>query len=882
MAEQRDLKTILVAHLDLSNRAKNALRRRGIDTADKMMELTGEDLSSFRNVGAKTIAEILDLIDSINNGAEVVEEMTEQLAEMKGSNWLIGDRRNEFDEHIEQLYQYIDENDVTLAGMGLSRRSMNRLQTAGCTMFSDVVRMPDKDLVNLPSMGAKSINEVKSWINDYITKHEARIQAFIEGDESVLWDDQMISQKILDLYVDFGFGGLSYVEMVDLLKLPDFINEDRLKKVIGKLIAEHELEYVDFRCYRVYAKFVDCLQKCTAVDERGRDFISKRLQNYTLEAIAQKNEITRERVRQVVKNGREKVRSWYINESGSNLFDEDYYRYFFEQYSFNKKDAAEWFGIPEYVWNYFEMYDVKQGDKEIRNAYTDQNLDLGLRLKIKGYLNRNKLFIDGKWVEKRRSELEDVLARRLCVEDISFNEFANKYNSFLQEEGIPFDEDVYYTESVIGTRKNRLMESRCLLWKHNEQIRYYDIDARDYKELLDVLNLDAYENVELSTLKFIEEYPEIMAQYDIRDQYELHNLLRKITKNDSEKRIVFGRMPVIKFGSFDRDAAILEIMSNNAPISQEKLADLVHDEYGYDQATIVGSYLVPFRKYLVNGLYTMDQKKMDPEHLNALSRELSDDFYYIDEIKHIYQAIVPEADLEEINQYNLNEMGFSVYARYALQNYSTLEEYFRSLLLAEDIIDITKYRRRFGYVQSFSKVLTELKMNLDIVEFEPNVVISFRKLEIGGLTKEMVEELCDAIYDLVENSTYFSVASLRLSGFDSELFDYGFSDWFYANLLITDERFSHGNMFGTIVFYKGDMIVTRKSFLEDRVLCSESIDVYDLLSEMTDVYGCRLKEDDRYNIVDMLGETTVYYDDTLDRFYENEEAFYNDFERSIN
>ena len=54
------------------------------------------------------------------------------------------------------------------------------------------------------------------------------------------------------------------------------------------------------------------------------------------------------------------------------------------------------------------------------------------------------------------------------------------------------------------------------------------MDGRDYEELLETLKLNAYQNVELSTLKFMETYPEVMKKYDIRDQYELHNLLRKI------------------------------------------------------------------------------------------------------------------------------------------------------------------------------------------------------------------------------------------------------------------------------------------------------------------------------------------------------------------
>ena len=63
-----------------------------------------------------------------------------------------------------------------------------------------------------------------------------------------------------------------------------------------------------------------------------------------------------------------------------------------------------------------------------------------------------------------------------------------------------------------------------IFWKIGRKFRYYDIEAHDYTELLETLDLNQYHNVKLSTLKFIREYPELMQQYDIRDEYELHNL----------------------------------------------------------------------------------------------------------------------------------------------------------------------------------------------------------------------------------------------------------------------------------------------------------------------------------------------------------------------
>jgi hypothetical protein len=81
---------------------------------------------------------------------------------------------------------------------------------------------------------------------------------------------------------------------------------------------------------------------------------------------------------------------------------------------------------------------------------------------------------------------------------------------------------------VRRTRGNRLADSTLCLWKQGEKLRYYDIVGQDYTELFETINLSQFSNIEISTLKFFEDFPELMEKYDIRDQYELHNLLKKI------------------------------------------------------------------------------------------------------------------------------------------------------------------------------------------------------------------------------------------------------------------------------------------------------------------------------------------------------------------
>jgi hypothetical protein len=233
-------------------------------------------------------------------------------------------------------------------------------------------------------------------------------------------------------------------------------------------------------------------------------------------------------------------------------------------------------------------------------------------------------------------------------------------------------------------------------------LRYYDIDSRDYTELLETLKLDVYENVEYSTLKFLREYPKLIEKYDIRDQYELHNLLRKIVPDGSFHDFHCGRMPEIVFGSFDRDAAILDILVEMAPVRVQDLCQRISDEYGFDPRVVLGTYLQPFSVYYHDGIYSIDQKAMRPDRMEALHRMLPDDFYYLDEVRKTYAKLFPDADLEEINPYNLKSMGFIVLSKYVVQHYPSLEAYCEAILTREDIVDLRPLRGRLTYVQMFS------------------------------------------------------------------------------------------------------------------------------------------------------------------------------------
>lgn len=877
-AKANDLSFVQIG---LSNRSNNCLHRGGYSSLSEIIFETEESLSKIRNMGRTSIEEVTnviknyllqyqDRIAAYCTGDESALGMHVEVEKADPSMPSVFELIKK-QEYREVIVDFVRANDRSVIALDLSVRARNCLQREGYEKLSDFVLETEDSLKSIRNLGANSLTEILLAIKEYLLKYENQIIAYCNGDTSSMFDDEVLKEKVLDVFKKLAFSGLHYPEILETLNLPDGIAESKIKNIIGQLIAEHQLEYVDYKCYRTYSSFEKFLTESATLTERERIYTIRKLNGETLEAIAKSENITRERVRQVIKKAVEKVYAQYLAKTGLELFDDDYYQHFYTTYDVDKSICLEWLGIPEKTYNYISMFN-RRGSEDIKDAIDDPDIDVGFKLKITNYLNRNKIYVDGNWIEKKRALIEDVVLAKFCKDEVSFDDFCNIYNKFLEEQGIPFDKEIYYTDEVVESRYNRLSEARCVLWKQFQMLRYYDIDGQDYTDLLETLNLDGYENTEVSTLKLIEDNPELMRRYDIRDQYELHNLLRKIVSEGSYHGFKCGRMPVLEFGEFDRDAALFELLVNNAPISLEKLADVVHDEYGYDRNTVMMNYLKPFNAYYHQGLYRVDQKVMPESHMAILKSALKDDFYFIDEIKKIYTDLVADADVANINPFNLKVMGFVVLSRYVIQNYSSLDAYFTHLLTEKELIDITTYKKRYCYVQMWSSKLTSLKNSYEIIEFEPNQIVQFSRLEKAGITKQALQDFCDEVYEYIADGTYFSAKSLRLAGFKSQLYDLGFSDWFYASVLCADERFSFNNMYKNLILYKGTTPISINSFVYDYVKQVGSIDTYDLMNILENEYGCKLS--DRNIFMRGIDGINLYHDSILQRLYLNEELFY--------
>ena len=782
---------------------------------------------------------------------------------------------------------------VCIEELGLSMRSYNCLKRSGITAVSDLEKLSRDELLSIKNLGASSADEILNVLKDLEPreKREKRLKAEMEERErqeecSALASElfaayggvpadwsSMIREGIKN-EPNIGIGGAvirlyEQTELFDHLRnlllnlveahqdkldvdeltnlLPKHLQgTDLADKAVDSLKADGAVAIEDGIIIRIYPSISDYVKQIE--DERMRSVLSLKLEGLTLEQIGERiGGVTRERVRQILNKALKQLPR----------LREDRYLYMFGNYSFSYEDLNIEFGEPEYVFNYLDLAaGTKAAERRpLSEALEDENIKEEDRRNIERAVFKNSVMLDGVRVEKVRPELVKRFIKSRCKEDTHIDDLAGSFNAAMAELGIT-DERLFLPET--NTVENHLQIADYVLWKNGRSFRAYDIESKDIDRLWSELDLEQYEGLEISALMLLRSEPELMREFDIRDEYELHNLLKK-TADGRIQGLSFGRMPVLSVGKASRTEQMRELLVENAPIEADTLCGLYEELYGMKAEVIKAYYLKEFDRYYHNGLFTFDAVRMPPDVLNGMKRLLPGDFYTIAEIKSIFRREFPEESPEEINAYNLKELGFAVYSGYVIVNgYSNAREYFRSMLTENEDTDLTGEWERYKRFPTFTQEIYALEDLRAITEYEPNRFIGIGKLNKMGVTAEDLDDFCRSVRDHVDNGVYFTVKSLLDSGFDSPLVHAGFGEYFLSSVLASgEEGFPYQRLGGVKLFGSGEERPSVNDFLCSIVREHGSISAADLEELLRDEYGIELSP---YKMTELIKESDVGYD----------------------
>ena len=864
--------------LPLSTRTSNCLRRAEIHTVGQLLSYPADAWQDIRNMGTKSVDEVLDLSARIRagDGFELVASRPKPPEPPPPPRL----------------------PDIPVRELGLSVRANNCLESMGVRTAADLSGATLESLLAVKNMGAKTAAQIMEKLEALrekfsfpsqegavpsreagetlyavvkslsaftglpqgdLLRHLAPCREASPGADAAELLDLAFQQppvrrealrailRLLEQYED----GVSAEEL--LKRLPDGTSLRTLKLLLGVLLRREQITLRNNRLRRRWPTAREFAERVS--DQRQRDILLSRLRGETLEEIGQRLGVVRERVRQLMKKALANRPRLY----------EDQYQYLFNHYDFSLEEFQLAFDEPEETYHYLEMVRPKGERRPIRALLEDESILVSLRRKAERAVYRQYVTIDGVRVLKDRQELIRYAVRTLCRDTTGFEDFLLRYQRLLESLGL--GQDGSLTIDYPAYIENRLQICNYALWCQWRRFRYYPIDSQDFTPLLEALDLTRYEDVEITSLKLFRDHPELMAEYDIRDEYELHNLLKKIWPQD-DGRVQFKRMPTIEIGTPDRDRQVLDLLRQYSPIANTDLAQHYDEAYGVKSATALGSYFACIDPYLHNGVYRIDQPPLPEEQQSRMAALLTEDFYPMPELRRLYRREFPDSDPGNLNPFTLKSLGFRPYEGYVVSaRYSSAADYFRHLLTDRGVVDMTQENHRYTDIAAYSSELCDLKSQREIVEFLPLQYISLRRLRSAGVNPGDLADYCAAAHAFTRPGEYFTVASLRRAGFAHPLDDLGFEEWFYGSLLAEDpERFTYRRMGGTRLFCRCREAIQLADFLRWLVEAEPSgrVDIYELQETLEQQYGISLP---LHKLTGVMQNSELYYDAIMKAVY---------------
>lgn len=899
-----------ISVLNFSTRSYNALMRVGICSIGDLLSCTKDDISGMRHLGAKSIEEITGVID------ELSEYETEIYCVLKDNQAII--KKTFFGNDGKE---YLD---VEIEKLCLSVRAYNCLKSDGIKYYSQLVDKLAEELLAIPNMGKKSLMEIEAKRasfqpelflednsevdlvqkdakyrlftavidlvrikpKDFFESFDVVYSSYMQGNEVDDIDDILLDKGFIKLYYKDAyvraFMGQYILGLIKehtygcdedylLNSMPDYIKSlDNLYDLLNHLLDNKKIDLVfDDKFIAIYDEFHKGAKEL--LKDREYEVLIQRVQGKTLEEVGLELDVTRERIRQIEAKAIKKLNS------NNAIFDEDKYSDIYKRYDISKEDFAIAFNNRN-AYYYLALRYNGNDDKSkaskipLEEILHDKTIPAPYKKSCEKAIYKNYVKIVNEYVPCNRSSIANYVLKTRALNDLTFEDFSVIYFDILQD--INKSDDPRLSVMDRGY-ENKLAASNMVLWKYGKKFRYYNIEFYDFVEFFEMLNLNQYNDIEFSALKFFRLYPELMKVYDIRDEYELHNLLKKICTIEDYPNITFKRMPNIEFGTANRDNQVLELLISLAPITNIDFASEYEKEYGVSENTVLANYMTNFDLYFYNGLYKIDFPVLPNIISYKLKIKLNEDFYLLSEIRDIYEREFPQSDKTLLNSFSLKSIGFKLYSSYAVADkYSSATEYFNALLTREDVTNVEVISSKVKEIIAYTAQLYKLKADYEIIEFSPNKYIHFRKLNEFGITKEALQLYCEDVINFVGEGKYFTLFSLRNEGFSHELDDLGFEDWFYTSLLVENkENFSYQRIGGNKVMIAGNFEIRFEEFLESIVFKQEtfSIEVKDLEDILRQQYNININT---WKLIQTVKDSSMYYDPISEKIFADYDTYY--------
>lgn len=733
--------------------------------------------------------------------------------------------------------EMVEDADINL--VGFTGTTPMLLSSSGIKTCSQLVNMKYTQFRQLKSMGEKRAQTIIDKLKS--------ITFILYTDETM--NSSLREKLIIDKVVkQIGEVPITYYELRGALEdIAGGVEE------IDRILEELKRNRVIEETQRGYVRYLPWATDCIThlKSQRGAEALSFRLQGMTLELAGKMLDVTRERARQLEVKALGELPE--VRESR--------YSYWFNNYELEKKDFTYIFDLSDSSYNYIKLYLSEKNDnkKSIIDLFDDELLTNNSLVRLESIARQYCVMMGGKYIPISRDHiLKRLLEMRYSDKDCTVPKLLDEYSDFINDRGLVRNHpqlvfnELHVLEAWLD-RKNYIIAGQ------NKKVRFYDHNEYDFSNLFKQLDLSRFANKLISTKILFDAHPEVMDEYNIKNENELHNLFRRYENLATRDDIVVNRMPNITIGEVDIEKQVVQLLYKAAPISKNDFAVLYSEAYGVEPMTFLSNYPEFFAKYDNHGVLDIAQESMNDVELKYMSESLSSDFYFMEDVEEKYTDIFPGGNVQRVNPLNLRKLGFNVYSNYIVRNtYGTADEYFNALVMNEAGFDMDELDSRMVYVQSFYATLEKRRVAFDIVEIEKGRYIPFEKLaeKYAFIKKSDLEEYADKLPEYVKNEV-FTVKYARNIGFTSVLDDLDESDWFLSALLRANKSINYRKVGDGIIFSHNRDSVDSTYFLRQIVERHQPLTIEEIIKYAEDIYGIKLV---RHKVVGLIDRCGMIYD----------------------
>lgn len=383
----------------------------------------------------------------------------------------------------------------------------------------------------------------------------------------------------------------------------------------------------------------------------GIDIVIWRLEGQTLQHIADKKNVTRERIRQIINNRISKFPIFYNEE-----------RYYRIMNLYDLSDSEfKLIGLDDrYLIEYVRVKYKLDPHKNSLDYIVDFNIS-GTEQAQKILDNNKLVLIDGDLVQEDFIQLMKKFVNKNGIHVLSLDEIKKDFNQFLSDHYVKNEELFIKTLDDIVVKNRKLDNNTYFLSMGNQKFFVYKPDSlsSDFIEALDNFLNEFYGYGSMSL--FYDNNVTLCNKNHIFNERELFAITKALLGNKYKNKIEFVRNPTLVTKGINKDSFIENmILDMDFPCKLDSYLDYVNKVTGLRKDTIYGQFSKMINQYKNSqGLITLDNEVTNEQYdylKNIIGNAECIGYSYIfDKIELRYGA---DAQII-LNNNNLRKIGFA-------------------------------------------------------------------------------------------------------------------------------------------------------------------------------------------------------------------------------